>query len=110
MSENEKLLDIIVWQIFILNYCPMLRCVRGPDWRWDDQDGGPGHVGTVVFIGHLGHPACPPGTVEVLWDTGFKQNYRCYFGVKTHFKVELHQVHQDENPSNPFVGTKKHLT
>jgi Mib_herc2 len=18
------------------------RCIRGPDWQWDDQDGGPG--------------------------------------------------------------------
>ena len=24
-----------------------------------------GHVGTVVLIGHQGHPVCPPGTVEV---------------------------------------------
>ena len=27
------------------------RVVRGPDWQWGDQDGGPGHVGTVVTIG-----------------------------------------------------------
>ncbi len=24
-----------------------------------------GHVGTVVLLGHVGHPVCPPGTVEV---------------------------------------------
>ena len=28
-----------------------VRVVRGPDWQWGDQDGGPGHVGTVVTIG-----------------------------------------------------------
>ena len=27
------------------------RVVRGPDWQWADQDGGQGHVGTVVTIG-----------------------------------------------------------
>ena len=27
------------------------RVVRGPDWQWADQDGGAGHVGTVVTIG-----------------------------------------------------------
>ena len=27
------------------------RVVRGPDWQWGDQDGGQGHVGTVVTIG-----------------------------------------------------------
>ena len=78
----------------------MLRCVRGPDWRWDDQDGGPGHAGTVVFIGHLGHPACPPGTVEVLWDTGFKQNYRCFLWPANSLQSRI-SIHQDENPSNP---------
>ena len=25
-----------------------LRVVRGPDWKWDNQDGGEGCVGTVV--------------------------------------------------------------
>ena len=28
-----------------------LRVVRGPDWEWGDQDGGEGHVGTVVEVG-----------------------------------------------------------
>ena len=27
-----------------------LRVVRGPDWPWGDQDGGEGHVGTVVEV------------------------------------------------------------
>ena len=49
-----------------------LRCVRGPDWKWGNQDDGEGHVGTVVEIGK-------PGTVEwtrhrlsqILKNTGF---------------------------------------
>ncbi|PAA73171.1 hypothetical protein BOX15_Mlig033066g2 [Macrostomum lignano] len=28
-----------------------LRVVRGPNWKWQDQDGGEGSVGTVVEIG-----------------------------------------------------------
>ena len=27
---------------------PGTRVVRGPDWRWEDQDGGEGSVGTIV--------------------------------------------------------------
>ena len=26
------------------------RVVRGPDWKWSDQDDGEGHLGTVVTI------------------------------------------------------------
>ena len=37
-------------------------------WSWVDQDGGPGHVGTLVTIGRLQHAQCPAGTVRVVWD------------------------------------------
>jgi len=49
-----------------------VRCIRGPDWQWGDQDGGIGHVGTIV------EPSgpCAQGTVVVVWDYGFQQNYR----------------------------------
>ena len=56
------------------------RVVRGPDWQWGDQDGGPGHVGTVVLLGRDQHPECPPGTVKVVWDSGSGQNYRVGHG------------------------------
>ena len=52
------------------------RVVRGPDWCWADQDGGPAHVGTLVTIGRLQHAQCPPGTVKIIWDSGASQNYR----------------------------------
>ena len=52
------------------------RCVRGPDWQWGDQDGGPGHVGTIILLGHSSNPGCLPGTVMMLWDNGTVQNYR----------------------------------
>ena len=61
-----------------------LRVVRGPDWKWDDQDGGEGHAGTVVEIGGFSkagedkesHPPSPRGTVILQWDTGLRTNYR----------------------------------
>lgn len=30
-----------------------LRVVRGPDWKWGNQDEGEGHVGTVVEVGRV---------------------------------------------------------
>ena len=48
-----------------------LRVVRGPDWPWGDQDGGEGHVGTVVEVGQDGR------SVVVQWDCGNRCRYRC---------------------------------
>ena len=60
------------------------RVVRGPDWKWGEQDGGEGHAGTVVEIGGTAkkeenkekHPPSPRGTVILQWDTGVRTNYR----------------------------------
>ncbi|XP_059149254.1 E3 ubiquitin-protein ligase MIB2-like [Physella acuta] len=49
-----------------------LRVVRGPDWNYGDQDGGEGHVGTVVKV----DGASSAGCVDVLWDSGTKKTYR----------------------------------
>ena len=48
-----------------------LRVVRGPNWSWGDQDGGGGHVGTVVEVGQDGR------SVVVQWDCGNRYKYRC---------------------------------
>jgi len=45
------------------------RVIRGPDWKWDNQDGGEGHVGTL-------HKYESSETVFVLWDHGTNANYR----------------------------------
>ncbi len=50
-----------------------LRVIRGPDWHWDDQDGGEGLVGTVT---EFGTRTSPDKTVVVLWDVGYRTNYR----------------------------------
>ena len=55
------------------------RVVRGPDWKWEDQDGGEGHVGTVVVVGRSGSVSSPDKTVVVQWDCGTRTNYRCGF-------------------------------
>ena len=36
-----------------MELCVGLRVVRGPNWSWGDQDGGEGHVGTVVEVGKV---------------------------------------------------------
>lgn len=40
-----------------------LRVVRGPDWKWNDQDGGAGKLGTITRVD-------APGQVRVQWDSG----------------------------------------
>ena len=46
------------------------RVVRGPDWKWGNQDGGEGHLGTVVELQD-------DFTALVQWDEGSRANYRC---------------------------------
>ncbi|XP_055349555.1 E3 ubiquitin-protein ligase MIB1-like isoform X2 [Paramacrobiotus metropolitanus] len=46
------------------------RVVRGPDWKWAEQDGGEGHVGTVRNFESVEE-------VVVVWDNGTAANYRC---------------------------------
>uniref|UniRef100_H0XJ90 E3 ubiquitin-protein ligase MIB2 n=2 Tax=Otolemur garnettii TaxID=30611 RepID=H0XJ90_OTOGA len=53
-----------------------MRVVRGVDWKWGQQDGGEGSVGTVVELGRHGSPSTPDRTVVVQWDQGTRTNYR----------------------------------
>lgn len=64
-----------------------VRVVRGPDWKWGDQDGGEGFTGTVVEIcgpnggnnsaaGGGGGVKPPDNTVILQWDGGSRTNYR----------------------------------
>ena len=47
------------------------RVVRGPDWRWNDQDGGDGREGTVVGPSHRNELEA-----RVVWDAGHANLYR----------------------------------
>lgn len=53
-----------------------LRVVRGPDWKWDDQDGGEGHVGTIIDTLQPVLKKLGPRTVTVIWDSGMIGRYR----------------------------------
>ncbi|KAM5320354.1 LOW QUALITY PROTEIN: E3 ubiquitin-protein ligase MIB2 [Glossophaga mutica] len=53
-----------------------MRVVRGVDWKWGQQDGGEGGVGTVVELGRHGSASTPDRTVVVQWDHGTRTNYR----------------------------------
>ncbi|XP_071117103.1 uncharacterized protein [Haliotis cracherodii] len=53
------------------------RVVRGPDWRWGDQDDGA--AGTVINHGEDGE------SVWVSWDNGFNNVYR--YGVTGNYDV-----------------------
>ncbi|XP_013118452.1 E3 ubiquitin-protein ligase MIB2 [Stomoxys calcitrans] len=55
---------------------PGIRVVRGPNWIWQNQDEGEGHIGTVCEIGRLGSMQSPENTVVVNWDSGHRTNYR----------------------------------
>jgi E3 ubiquitin-protein ligase mind-bomb len=46
------------------------RVVRGPDWKWNKQDGGEGSCGTVRSFESNEE-------VVVVWDNGTGANYRC---------------------------------
>ena len=63
-----------------------LRVVRGPDWEWGDQDGGEGHVGTVVEVGE---PSVSEGgrAAIVQWDCGERCKYRCGLEGKYDLRV-----------------------
>ncbi|XP_030842660.1 E3 ubiquitin-protein ligase MIB2 isoform X3 [Strongylocentrotus purpuratus] len=53
-----------------------VRVVRGPEWKWGNQDDGDGHLGTIVEIGRQGSSTSPDKTVVVQWDCGTRTNYR----------------------------------
>lgn len=54
-----------------------LRVVRGPDWKWGDQDRGEGHVGTVVEVTGPEKASDGGRAVVVQWDSGERCGYRC---------------------------------
>lgn len=58
---------------------PGLRVVRGRDWKWTDQDGGEGHLGTIQEISGMRKTSCPDKCAAVLWDNGYRNTYRIGF-------------------------------
>ncbi|KAJ7389167.1 E3 ubiquitin-protein ligase mib2 [Desmophyllum pertusum] len=63
------------------------RVVRGRDWRWGNQDGGEGCVGTVVQIGQDKKSPVVAQLVWIQWDCGTKENYRAGVDGKHDLRV-----------------------
>ncbi|EDV24531.1 uncharacterized protein TRIADDRAFT_56425 [Trichoplax adhaerens] len=59
------------------------RVVRGPDWKWGDQDGGPTGLGTIVD--ELGDD----GWIRAQWDNGNTNSYR--MGKESKYDLKLAQ-------------------
>ena len=56
-----------------------MRVVRGPNWKWGEQDGGEGCVGTVVdfiTLEEVESSVKLQRAVVVQWDIGNRCNYR----------------------------------
>ncbi|XP_023022675.2 E3 ubiquitin-protein ligase mind bomb 2 isoform X1 [Leptinotarsa decemlineata] len=68
-------------------WTPGVRIVRGPDWNWENQDGGEGHIGTVCEIGRTGTVGAPDKTVVVQWDNGSRTNYRVGYEGKFDLRI-----------------------
>ena len=67
-----------------------LRVVRGPDWKWGNQDGGEGQLGTVVDVKTEETPGEGHATaraVMVQWDNGSRCNYRC--GIQGQYDLRV---------------------
>lgn len=59
-----------------MSFLEGLRVVRGPDWKWGDQDGGQGYAGTVIHTPESEIKEFGLRTVTVVWDSGIKSQYR----------------------------------
>ena len=76
------------------------RVIRGPDWRWDDQDGNPPCEGVVTGDIHN-------GWIDVKWDHGLRNSYR----MGAEGKYDLKLAHGDnltnfDNLSNASSSKK----
>ncbi|XP_068679361.1 E3 ubiquitin-protein ligase MIB1-like [Montipora capricornis] len=65
---------------------PGARVVRGVDWQWEDQDGGPGRRGKVTEIQDWSTTS-PRSAAYILWDNGAKNLYRLGFEGMADLKV-----------------------
>lgn len=82
-----------------------LRVVRGPDWKWGDQDGGEGILGTLVEIEgtYEAGNGVTGVAVVVQWDGGSRCNYRCGVDGKYDLLVYDSAATGEETLSQLFV-------
>ena len=65
-------------KFLFLPLSPGMRVQRGPDWQWADQDGGAGHLGTVLTVKEWKN--VPQLGVRVRWDGSNSENTYRYGG------------------------------
>ncbi|XP_061194911.1 uncharacterized protein LOC133203060 [Saccostrea echinata] len=99
-NEHEYKYDVIVCDVprILENELIAIGCLvyRGPDWRFHDQDGGEGSIGSV-------YSATPNGIVDVRWENGTKNNYR--FGYDGKFDLSMCDPFSAE--ANRFLQDQK---
>jgi len=70
---------------------------RGPDWKWDNQDGGPGKKGRVTR-------GVVDGWVKIKWDAGGENSYR--YGNDGKYDIKVSSSSSPSSPSgSATVGT-----
>ena len=74
-----------------------VRVVRGPDWSTGNEDGGDGHLGTVVDIKPTADGA---NAVVILWDNGKKREYR--YGSEGNYTLRVF----DNAPASKLLKKK----
>jgi membrane protein implicated in regulation of membrane protease activity len=82
------------------------RVVRGPNWKWGDQDGGAGRHGTVIEVQST-------GWARVRWDAGGTNSYR--MGNESAYDLALAQggagIREDDGGGGRLqVGERVKLT
>jgi len=68
---------------------PGLRVIRFGEWKYADQDGGEGHVGTVCLPTKITMESLPFGMAFVAWDSGVIANYWYGGGEDTDLRCDL---------------------
>ncbi|KAI5638854.1 HECT-domain (ubiquitin-transferase) domain-containing protein [Phthorimaea operculella] len=82
------------WSRGTRGLCAGARVMRGPDWKWRDQDGPHPAMGTVTSDLHN-------GWVDVRWDHGGRNSYR--MGAEGKFDLKSHST-----PSLPEATAPDH--
>ena len=103
-----------------------LRVVRGPDWEHGEEDGGEGHLGTVVQVHHrsdsreanegdgcgeeaassVGPEPAARGeahSVTVQWDTGHRGVYKC--GQDGKYELRIFDTAQTGEPPHLYIAS-----
>lgn len=83
------------------NICLGLRVVRGPDWCWNSEDGGPGHLGIVLSYD------AKRMTAQVLWEKSCQAHSHYRYGSRHGKVAELLVFRMDKGPLPPLTPGRR---